>query len=140
HVQAANSILAAEQGGHWFSASVEAGEVGATDAAAVIGAAEAGVGLVRVGGRLLTRTAVITPGSAIGTGTGTAYRRLAAADMNVSSRGLLPRDPTAAISPEQHILGVRNSQFTSATRDLEGVARRGYGRSNQPIVEIDLSK
>jgi RHS repeat-associated protein len=58
HTRAADAILTAEQSGHWFRASVEAGEVGAADAAAVIGAAETGVGLARVGNNLLGRSAI----------------------------------------------------------------------------------
>ena len=56
HTQAANNILAAEQSDRWFSASVEAGEIGSSDAAAVIGVAETGISLARLGGRLLAGT------------------------------------------------------------------------------------
>ncbi len=68
------------------------------------------------------------------------YRRVTAGDRpQFVSQGLQPRDPLASISPEQHVLGERNSQFISTTRDYE-VAVRGYGRSRSPIAEVDLSK
>jgi Novel toxin 10 len=47
HTQGANNILAAEESGHWFNASVDAGEIGSADAAAVMGAAEGATGITR---------------------------------------------------------------------------------------------
>lgn len=58
HARAADNILTAEQSGHWFRASIEAGEVGSADAAAVVGAVEGGVGLARLGGRTAARLSV----------------------------------------------------------------------------------
>lgn len=72
--------------------------------------------------------------------TGFLYRRLHPSEVSGAwSSGLKARDPRATITPEMHILGVRNTQFISTTRDLE-TAARGYGRKRTPIVEIDASK
>ncbi len=68
HTRAADSILSAEESGHWFRASVEAGEVGSADAAAVMGAAEAGAGLARLTGRL--STAIVGEGEGLSVASG----------------------------------------------------------------------
>ncbi len=72
HASSAKSILKAEQEGNWFSASVEAGEVGSSDAAALAGLTEVGISLGRLGGRLgaslwagITRNEVGALGNAV---------------------------------------------------------------------------
>jgi RHS repeat-associated protein len=55
HSRAADKILEHEQKGEWFQGSIEAGDIGAADAAAVVGAIEGGISLARVGNRALTR-------------------------------------------------------------------------------------
>ncbi len=70
HTDMAENVLAHEQKGEWFQASIEAGETGAADAAAIAGATEIGISLGRFGTRLLTRTAAIESGAAGGTAAG----------------------------------------------------------------------
>lgn len=66
HTRAADNILAAEQSGHWFRASVEAGEIGSEDAAAIAGAVEGGVALARVTTRAATRMGLLSVSEAAG--------------------------------------------------------------------------
>jgi len=66
HTRTANSILAAEQSGHWFSASVKAGEIGSADAAAIAGAAEGGVALARVATGAATRMGLLSVSTVAG--------------------------------------------------------------------------
>ena len=66
HTKAADKILTQEQSGHWFQASTEAGEIASADAAAVVGAAEAGVGLARLGTRVAARIGVAEAEGAAG--------------------------------------------------------------------------
>ncbi len=67
------------------------------------------------------------------------YRRLHPAERSTAaSQGLNPRSAAGNITPEQHILGARNSQYISTTRDYD--AALSYNRNATPIVEIDLSR
>jgi hypothetical protein len=69
------------------------------------------------------------------------YRRIRADETGVLRRGLTARNPTAAASPEEHVLGATkgHSQYISTSRDYEAAVRI-YGRGGQPVVEIDLFK
>jgi RHS repeat-associated protein len=55
HENAADAIVAQEQAGNWREAGAIAGEIAGGDAAAVIGAGEAALGLARLGTRLVAR-------------------------------------------------------------------------------------
>ncbi|MDB4264835.1 RHS repeat-associated core domain-containing protein [bacterium] len=67
------------------------------------------------------------------------YRRLHQGERyTASAQGLSPRSPGANITSEQHILGARDTQYVSATRDYNTALN--YNRNATPIVEIDLSK
>ncbi len=67
------------------------------------------------------------------------YRRLHPGERyTASAKGLLPRSIGSKITPEQHILGVRDTPYISTTRDYNTAV--SYNRNATPIVEIDLSK
>ena len=68
------------------------------------------------------------------------FRRVSEAERGTFlSRGLRPTGSGSAITPTEHILGIKPSPSISATRDYN-VALGNYGRGGTPIVEIDLSK
>ena len=74
---------------------------------------------------------------------GYVYRRLSLkqSENSIMKNGIEARNITKTkVTPEEHVLGARESPWISTTRDFEGVAVRGYNNAPTPIAEIDLSK
>jgi RHS repeat-associated protein len=96
--------------------------------------------LARGAAAKLTSRAAGADASAVTEELGVVYRRLHPSELEGTlSKGLKARNPSASVTPQQHILGERSTQYISTTRDIE-TARRGYNHSRTPIIEIDLSK
>lgn len=110
HTQAAENILAAEHSGHWFRASIQAGEIGSADAAAVVGGIEGGVALTRF---------TASAGQRLGLWGVSAASEAVVAEASTAEELLYFKGQQYEVLSEQSILGrTRSAHRASANRAL----------------------